>query len=122
MMGDVPDDAQPGYCRCCREFHLLRRREIPALPLPVDICRFCADLGDGEVAWRIAGVTGDGFGYEQPLPPPPPGRKRSRDRDLAGFLMSGQPRYGSDFTGFAPQRYSMGQRVLMAWWRVRGRL
>lgn len=122
----MTDDAQPGYCRCCRGFHLLSRRDIPALPVPVDICRFCADLGDGEVAWRIAGVTEDGFGLDELGLPPmrgrrfPGGRRRDRVR-LAESLIVDDPG-GGELTGFGPGRYSMVQRVLMAWWRVRGRL
>ena len=34
---DGASDGEPGYCQCCREFHLLRRVEIPQLEQTVDV-------------------------------------------------------------------------------------
>ena len=62
---DGASDGEPGYCQCCREFHLLRRVEIPQLEQTVDVCRPCAALGPGGLAFQMAGLYDDGtFGYE----------------------------------------------------------
>jgi hypothetical protein len=31
-------DGEPGYCQCCRGFHLLRTVEIPQLEQTVNVC------------------------------------------------------------------------------------
>ena len=81
-----------GYCDCCRQFHLLKHHEVPALDQAVSICRYCADLGDLEIAWRIGGICEDGsYGYEHaPDRLKRPGRRMRRD-PLAEALMLDDP-------------------------------
>ena len=110
------DDGEPGYCACCREFHLLRRVETPELPMPVDVCQYCAALGPATLAWRITGLNEDGsFGYQNAPPAAPPGRRRRRDRLAEEFLVD-------DDGGFGPARRPIGQRARIAWLRLRGRI
>jgi hypothetical protein len=110
------DDGEPGYCACCREFHLLRRVEIPQLTQPVDVCQYCAALGSAGLALRIAGLNEDGsFGYEDPRPAALPGKRRRRDRLAESFLVD-------DDGGFGPPRRTIGQRGRIAWLRLRGRI
>jgi hypothetical protein len=87
------DDGEPGYCACCREFHLLRRAEIPELAQPVDVCQYCDALGPATLAWRIAGLNeGGSFGYEDAPPT------------------------------VAPPRRTIGQRARIAWLRLQRRI
>lgn len=109
-------DGEPGYCACCRGFHLLYRRTVRNLDQPADICRECIALGDGEVAWRMAGVTEDGFGYEADLPPAPRGNRGMRSGRLVESLIL------SDAGGFGEARRGIRWRAFIAWQRVRGRL
>jgi hypothetical protein len=119
-MGD--GDGEPGYCACCRQFHLLRRVEVPELPQPVDVCQYCEALGPQGLAWQIAGVNEDGtFGYEDAPPPAAPGRRSRRDR-LAESLLFAEDDHGGGFDGFGPARRSIGQRARIAWLRLRGRI
>jgi hypothetical protein len=125
-MADGPtDDAiegDPGYCQCCREFHLLRRVEIPQLEQTVDVCRPCASLGPGGLALQMAGLRDDGtFAYEDPLPANPPGKRRRRDR-LAESLLFDEPDRGRGFDGFGPAHRGIGQGARIAWLRLRGRI
>jgi hypothetical protein len=114
----------PGYCRCCRGYHLLARVEIPALSQPVDVCRFCEALGSAELAWRIGGVTENGFGYETAATAPltgrrwPGGKRRDRAR-LAESLLLPDDDHGD--SGFRPPRRSLVQQARMAWRMLRGR-
>lgn len=120
------DDAgSPGYCACCREFHLLTRVQIPALHWYADVCLYCAALGDRELAWRLGGLTEDGkFGYELPADPlrarqtPPPKRWR-RNRRLAESLIMDETREDKA-AGFDPLRMTPLRRLRVAWWRLRG--
>ena len=113
---DGASDGDPGYCQCCREFHLLRRVEIPQLEQTVDVCRPCAALGPSGLAFQMAGLNDDGtFGYEDPLPANPPGKRRRHDRLAESFLVD-------DDGGFGPGRRSFGQRARIAWLRLRGRI
>jgi hypothetical protein len=110
------DEGEPGYCACCREFHLLRRVEIAQLSQPVDVCQYCAALGPAGLALRIAGLNEDGsFGYEDPLPAALPGKRWRRDR-LAESCLVG------DDGGFGPPRRTPAQRARIAWLRLRGRI
>ena len=93
-MADGASDGDPGYCRCCREFHLLRRVQIPQLEQTVDVCRPCAALGPGGLAFQMAGLNDDGtFGYEDPLPANPPGKRRRHDRLAESFLVRRRRRF-----------------------------
>jgi hypothetical protein len=119
------DEGRPGYCACCRQFHLLTRVEIPALHWYADVCEFCAALGEGELAWRLGGLNEDGrFGYElppDPLHPPrrPPLRRRGRNRRLATSLITGELRTGRA-GGFGPSRLTPLRGLRLAWRRLRG--
>ena len=81
----------------------------------VDVCRPCAALGPGGLAFQMAGLNHDGtFGYEDPLPTNLPGMLA--DHRLAeSFLVD-------DDGGFGPGRRSLGQRARIAWLRLRGRI
>ena len=108
-------DGEPGYCGCCREFHLLRRVEIPQLEQTLDVCRPCAALGPAGLAFQIAGLNEDGsFGYENQLPANPPGKRRRHDRLAESFLVD-------DEGGFGSSR-PIGHRARIAWLRLRGRI
>ena len=109
-------DGEPGYCGCCREFHLLRPVEIPQLEQTVNVCRPCASLGPGGLAFQLAGLNEDGtFGYEDPLPASRPVARRRHDQLAESFLVD-------DEGGFGPGRRSLGQRARIAWLRLRGRI
>jgi hypothetical protein len=113
---DGASDGEPGYCQCCREFHLLRRVEIPQLEQTVNVCRPCASLGAGGLAFQMAGLNEDGtFGYEDPLPANRPGPRRRHDRLAESFLVD-------DDGGFGSGGRSLGQRARIAWLRLRGRI
>ena len=71
-------DGEPGYCACCRGFHLLRRVEVPELPLPVDVCQYCEALGPDGLAWQITGLNPDGTSRYQDAPAIRPGRRSRR--------------------------------------------
>jgi hypothetical protein len=108
-------DGEPGYCGCCREFHLLRRVEIPQLEQTLDVCRPCATLGPAGLAFQIAGLNEDGsFGYEDPLPASLPGKRRRHDRLAESFLVDDEGGFGSG----RPIR----RRARIAWLRLRGRI
>ena len=112
-------DAEPGYCACCRGFHLLRRVEVPELPQPVDVCQYCEALGPEGLAWQIAGLNADGtFGYEDAPPAIRPGRRSRRD-PLAESLLFAEQDDGGGFEGFGPAHRSIGQRARIAWLRLR---
>jgi hypothetical protein len=103
---------EPGYCACCRGFHLLTFREIPPLGQSLPVCRECVSLGDGEMAWRIARL-----GYEPGQPPAHRGRRRGGSGGrLAESLILG------DDGGFGEARRGIRWRAFIAWQRVRGRL
>jgi hypothetical protein len=113
-------DGEPGYCACCRQFHLLRRVEVPELPLPVDVCQYCEGLGPKGLAWQIAGLNEDGtFGY-QDAPPAVRPRRRSRRDPLAESLFAAPDDGG--FEGFRPAHRSIGRRARIAWLRLRGQI
>jgi hypothetical protein len=115
-------DGEPGYCQCCRGFHLLRAVEVPQLQQTVNVCRPCAALGPGGLAFQMAGMYDDGtFGYEDPLPANPPGKRRRHDR-LAESLLFAEPERGGGFEGFGPAHRGLGQRARIAWLRLRGRI
>jgi hypothetical protein len=115
-------DGEPGYCSCCREFHLLRRVEVQELPQPVDVCQYCEALGAEGLAWRIAGLNQDGtFGYEDSPPAVRPRRRRRRD-PLAESLLFAEHDHGGGFEGFGPAHRSIGQRARIAWLRLRGQI
>jgi hypothetical protein len=97
---------EPGYCACCRQFHLLTLREIPPLDAPLPVCRECISLGDGEMAWRISK-------YEPGQPPRRRRRSLRRDRRLAESLIIG------DAGGFGKARREVRLRALIAWQRER---
>ena len=78
-------DGEPGYCACCRDFHLLYRHRAKGLDQPADVCRECIALGDGELAWRLAGVTEDGYGYDDCVPPDLPFLVRLRQAVALGW-------------------------------------
>lgn len=120
------DDAgSPGYCACCREFHMLTRVQIPALHWYADVCQNCAALGDRELAWRLGGLTEDGkFGYELPPDPlraqqrPPPKRRRRSQRLAESLIM--EEAHDDNATGFDLLRMTPLRRLRVAWWRLRG--
>jgi hypothetical protein len=117
---DDATDGDPGYCQCCREFHLLRRVEIPQLEQTVNVCRPCAALGPGGLAFQMAGLNDDGtFGYEDPLPANPPGKRRRHDR-LAESLLFADDDNGDG--GFGPAHRGLGRRARIAWLRLRGQI
>jgi hypothetical protein len=51
--------SKPGYCACCREFHLVALYSSELLAQPVLVCQYCAAQGEDNVIWRAAGVTQD---------------------------------------------------------------
>ena len=119
---DDATDGEPGYCQCCREFHLLRRVEIPQLEQTVNVCRPCAALGPGGLAFQMAGLNEDGtFGYEDPLPAARPQKRARRDR-LAESLLFSEADHGGRFEGFGPAHRGIGQRARIAWLRLRGQI
>ena len=103
-------DGEPGYCACCRAFHLLYRREVPELAQPADVCRECIALGDGEVAWRIAGVTEGG--YEAGVPPLGRKRRRPGQERLAESLILGD---GGGFGSAPPRRVRLWRALVLGW-------
>jgi hypothetical protein len=114
--GEARGEGEPGYCGCCREFHLLRRVQIPQLEQPVDVCQYCEALGPAGLALRIAGLNEDGsFVYEDPLSAALPGKRWRRDRLAESFLVD-------DDGGLETPGRTIGQRARIAWLRLRGRI